>query len=207
MNDFSIIDDRIYGYLWKGEYKDYIYIDKDDKNYKENDILYIMIYKKSKYSGVYTTFYLGITDENTPFLLNEGIEFRYRFDNSHKSQKFFYYYINDEEDLQISLSLYFGRINVKVKIDETLYTTEYISDDSHLITIRKYKLETLCKKKLKCPINIEVSNNDDYSYYSSFLIAVQSSKNVPIYLKQGVVNKRSILSGEDQHFIVDIKPD
>ena len=50
-------------------------------------------------------------------------------------------------------------------------------------------------------------NSDDYSYYSSFLIAVQSSKNVPIYLKQGVVNKRSILSGEDQHFIVDIKPD
>ena len=207
LNDFSIIDDRIYGYLWKGEYKDYIYIDKDDKNYKENDILYIMIYKKSKYNVDYTTFYLGITDENTPFLLNEGIEFRYRFDNPHKSQKFFYYYINDEEDLQISLSLYFGRINVKVKIDETLYTTEYISDDSHLITIRKYKLETLCKKKLKCPINIEVSNSDDYSYYSSFLIAVQSSKNVPIYLKQGVVNKRSILSGEDQHFIVDIKPD
>ena len=30
---------------------------------------------------------------------------------------------------------------------------------------------------------------------------------MPIYLKQGVVNKRSILSGKDQHFIVDIKPD
>ena len=207
LNDFSFVDDRIYGYLWKGEYSDYIYINKDDKNYKENDILYIMIYKKSKYSGVYTTFYLGITDENTPFLLNEGIEFRYRFDSTHKSQKFFYYYINDDEDLQISLSLYFGRIIIKVKIDETLYTTEYISDDSHLINIRKFKLETICKNKLKCPINIEVSNNDDYSYYSSFLIAVQSSKNVPIYLKQGVIIKKSILSGEDQHFIIDVKPD
>ena len=48
-----------------------------------------MIYKKSKYNVDYTTYYLGITDENTPFLLNEGIEFKYRFESSHKSQNFY----------------------------------------------------------------------------------------------------------------------
>ena len=65
-------DDIIYGYLWKGDNKDYIYIDKKDKNYLDNNFLYIMVYKKNKIedNNDYTIFYLGLTDENTPFLLN-----------------------------------------------------------------------------------------------------------------------------------------
>ena len=211
LNDFSILNDRIYGYLWKGDYNDYIYIRKDDKKYLENDVLYIMIYKKTKTNkNVYSTFYLGVTDENTPFLLNEGIEFKQKFDRKHYLQKFFYYYINDNndnQDLKISISLFQGRIIVKVKIDETLYTSEKISEDSHLILIKDTEIKELCKKKSKCPINIEISNDKDYSYYSSFLIAVKSSKNIPIYLKQGAVNKRTILSGEEQNYIISIIPD
>jgi hypothetical protein len=39
------------------------------------------------------------------------------------------------------------------------------------------------------------------------LIAVKNSKDVPIYLKNGVVNKRTIISGNEEHFIIDLKPD
>ena len=214
LNDFSITNEIVYGYLWKGEIKDYVYIDKDDKNYKENDILYIMVFKKGKTNAnQYTTFYLGVTNENTPFLLNEGIEFKHRFDSKHLSQTFFYYYLNDqndlteEDDLQISLALYNGKIVVKVTIDNTLYTTVDITDDSHFILIKKSTIQLICKQKSKCPIYIEVSNNKDYYFYSTFLIAVKSGKTIPINLKQGVANKRSILSGESQHFIIDLKPD
>ena len=208
LNDFSIIDDRIYGYLWKGDYNDYIYIDKNDKNYIENDVLYILIYKKEKYLiNEYATFYLGITDENTPFLLNEGIDFRHEFNSKHNSQKFYYLYIDNEEDLKISFSLYWGRIFVKIKILDTLYTSVNIIDDNYLITIRRFKLKQLCLEKTKCPIYIEVENDIEYFYYSSFLLAVKSTSNNPIYLKQGFVNKRNILSGEDEHFIIDLKPD
>ena len=42
---------------------------------------------------------------------------------------------------------------------------------------------------------------------SSFIIAVKNSKDEPIHLKQGLINKRSILTGEDQYFIIDLKPD
>jgi len=71
----------IHGYLWRGDYKDYIYIDKNDKKYIENDILYIIIFKKinnivSDKKDAFTSFYLGVTDENTPLLLNEGVEFK-----------------------------------------------------------------------------------------------------------------------------------
>ena len=208
LNDFSYIDGKISGYLWKGEYKDKIYIDKNDKKYIENDILYIMVYKKTKTdSDEYTTFYLGITDEETPFLLNEGIEFKYQFDTKHQTQNFSYYYIDNGEDLQISFSLYSGHIFVLITIDQITYTASNIVDDSTLFLIRSFKINQICQKKQKCPIHITVSNDKEYLYYSSFLIAVKSTKNLPITLKQGVVNKRTILSGEKQFFIADLKPD
>ena len=40
LNDFTFNEDMIYGYLWKGEVKDFNYIDKKDKKYINNDILY-----------------------------------------------------------------------------------------------------------------------------------------------------------------------
>jgi len=210
LNDFSIIDNNVYGYLWRGSYRDSIYIEKDDKNYINNDILYIMVFKRSRnynHLDEYTTFYLGVTDENTPFLLNEGIEFKHQFDQKHNKLSFFYYYIDNEDDLKISFSLYYGHIYASVKIDGNIITGANIRDDSYLITLNRLKLEEACKKKSKCPIYIEVSNDNEYLYYSSFLIAVKSTKNIPLYLKQGTVTKRTILSGEEQHFIVDLKPD
>ena len=34
-------------------------------------------------------------------------------------------------------------------------------------------------------------------------LSIKSEINTPIILKLGIVNKRTILSGEEQHFIVD----
>ena len=209
IDDFYISDDKINGYLWKGETKDYVYIDKNDKKYIENDVLYIMVYKKTKghSNDEYTSFYLGITDEGTPFLLSEGIEFKQSFNNKHSSQTFYYNYVDNELDLKISLSLLFGRLIVNVQIDETFYDKRNIIDNSNLITIPRYVIKKICQNKSICPIYIEAVCDKDYYYTSSFLITVKSSLDVPIYLKQGIVNKRAILSGEEQYFIIDLKPD
>ena len=216
LNDFSIFNENISGYLWSGDYKDYIYIDKDDKNYINNDVLYILVFKKESYirtaqKDVYSTFYLGVTDENCPFLLYEGIEFKYQLYKEHNSQKFYYYFIDDdkdeEQDLQISLSLFYGHAIVKIKIDNNDYNTNYILEESSLITIKREDIYKFCKKNNNCGIEIEVKNEDSFLEYSSFLIAVKSAKNSPIYLKQGLISKRTILTGEDQYFIVNIKPD
>ena len=209
LNDFSMTDNKINGYLWKGEYKDYVYIDKTDKKYLDNDILYIMIYKKteSKKQDSFTTFYLGVTDETTPFLLTEGIEFKMQLTRAHKSQKFYYYFRDDGQDLQISFTLFYGHIFVKIWVDQNLYTTSNVIDDNSLVSVPSQIIYRMCKDRLKCPILIEVFNDDDYLSYSSFLIAAKNTGNLPIVLKQGVVNKRTILSGEEQHYIIEIKPD
>ena len=64
-----------------------------------------------------------------------------------------------------------------------------------------------CINKLSCNIYIEISNDDSYISFSNFLISIKSEINTPIILKHGIVNKRTILSGEEQHFIVDLKPE
>jgi len=208
LNDFTFSNGRINGYLWRGEYKDYVYIDKKDKKYLENDILYIMIYKKtkSKTNNDFTTFYLGITDETTPFLLNEAVEFKMQLTKEHNSQKFFYYFRDDGQDLQISFSLFYGHIFVKVKIDQSMFVAQSVIEDNALIIVPMRNIYRVCQDKLKCPINIEVFNDNDYLSYSAFLIAARNTKNLPVVLKQGIVNKKTILSGEEHHFIADIKP-
>ena len=219
LNDFSINNDNINGYLWKGSYRDFIYISKNDKKYIDNDVLYIMVYKSVDYSSEqrkdsYTSFYLGISDEITPLLLTEGIEFKHRLNSEHVSQNFNYYFIPDEknknnqnQNLQISLSIYYGHLIIKIYIENKFYLMQYLKDESNLILIKNSDLSKNCKDISSCQINIEVLNDDSYLSFSSFIISIKSENNAPIILKPGVVNKRSILSGEKQHFIVDLKPE
>ena len=220
LNDFYINKDTIHGYLWKGGYNDYVYIDKKDKKYIENDILYIMIYKSKKYfssssaKDSYTSFYLGLTDETTPLLLSEGIEFKHRLRKEHKSQKFNYYYVinnksgqEEKQNLQISLVLYFGHIIAKISIENNFYINQYLKDEINLITVKNNDIIKYCKNKDTCGIEIEISNDETYLSFSSFLIGIKNEFNSPLLLKPGIINKRSILSGEEQHFIFDLKPE
>ena len=208
LNDFSITNDKISGYLWQGEYRDYVYIEKTDKKYLENDILYFMIYKKTiSKKNAYTSFYFGLTDETTPFLLNEAVEFKMQLTKAHNSTKFYYICADDKQDLKLSLTLFYGHIFVKIKIDKKMYSSRNIIEESTLILIPNEIIYTYCPSRVKCGIEIEIINDNDYLSYSSFLIAVRNSLDVPFPLKQGIVKKRTILSGEEQHFIADLKPD
>ena len=220
INDFAINNNIISGYLWKADFRDFIYIHKDDPKYLDNDILYIMIYKSSNHYSYtqskdsYTTFYLGITDETTPLLLIEGIEFKHRLNFEHKSQIFNYYFMSEKKDLKdskqnvdISLSIYYGHVIIKIYIENKYYIMQYLSEEANLITIKNTDLNKNCLDKSSCSINIEVINDENYLSFSSFLISVKSELNTPIILKPGVVNKRTILSGEEHHFIVDLKPE
>ena len=217
LNDFSINNNKINGYLWKGDYRDFVYINRKDQKYIDNDILYIMVFKSTNYHSLnprkdsYTSFYLGITDETTSLLLTEGIEFKHRLTNDHKSQNFNYYFMenknNEKQNIQISLSLYFGHVVIKIYIEKQFYIMQYLKDESNLIVIKNNELTKNCKNKLSCNIDIEISNDDNYISFSNFLISIKSEINTPIILKPGIVNKRTILSGEEQHFIVDLKPE
>ena len=101
-------------------------------------------------------------------MLNEGIELKQVFNKQHTSQKFYYNYADNEEDLKIFISLFNGRILINVKIDQTFYTKMNLIDDSNLVTIQRYMINKICQGKSRCPINIEIINNHDYIFFTIF---------------------------------------
>ena len=201
LEDFSFDNNIIKGYLWKGNYKDYLYIDKNDEKYIENDILYIVIFKKSNYiieddKDRYTSFYLGITEEGSPLIINEGIEFKLHLTTEHSSQKFYYYFLTKEkdQDLQISFSLFFGHISVKIGIENNNYMSTIISEENALIKIKRDEINNYCKNKENCGISIDIQNDNDFLQQSQFFINVRNAKNTPMILKQGVVTKKNYIN-------------
>ena len=80
---------------------------------------------------------------------------------------------------------------------------QYLKDESNLIVFKNNELAKNCINKLSCNIYIEISNDDSYISFCNFLISIKSEINTLIILKPSIVNKKTILSGEEQHFIVD----
>ena len=52
LNDFSINNNKINGYLWKRDYRDFVYINRKDQKYIDNDILYIMVFISINYQKI-----------------------------------------------------------------------------------------------------------------------------------------------------------
>ena len=88
-----------------------------------------------------------------------------------------------------------------------IYTLKHINDDGEYFSIKKNEIINFCKNKKQCEVEIEIKIDGQYLSFASFLISIRSTKNTAIILKEGIINKRTILTGEDQHFIIDIKPD
>ena len=90
------------------------------------------------------SYILWITDETTSLLLTEGIEFKHRLTNDHKSQYFNYYFMenknNEKQNIQISLSLYFGHVVIKIYIEKQFYIMQYLKDESNLIVFKNNEL-------------------------------------------------------------------
>ena len=137
-----------------------------------------MVFKSTNYHSLnpikdsYTSFYLGITDETSSLLLTEDIEFKHRLTNDQKSQNLNYHFMenknNEKQNIQISLSLYFGLVVIKIYIEKPFYIMQHLKDESNLIVIKNNELTKNSKNKLSYNIDIEISNDDSYIYFSYF---------------------------------------
>ena len=213
ISDFYMDKNKnVKGFLFDGKAMDFIYIQKNDLDHIANDKYYILIYKKTETNmyvakNTFTDFYIGITDENTPFTLTDGVEFKHYLNKKHKTQKFIFNYLqNENKDVKISLNIIYGYIKARAHNFGTDFTYELpIDGDENLIKLPQINNCIKDKNSDKCSVEIEIYMDESYKYkYSAeFIIACQSSKNVPIQIVPGVITKRQILSGEEQHFIID----
>ena len=126
-------NNELEGFLLRSNQENKIIMEKTNKNYISNDLLYIVIKKDEKKKNYITLFYLGITDEDTPFNLKENLEIYTKF-NSYYYKQNFMYNVNDFNTLFIlSLGINYGKITINIYInDNIIHKNIYVYDHFYL---------------------------------------------------------------------------
>ena len=190
--------DPISGYTWKSNANNEININVNDPEYTLNQNYYIIIapnlqinftkvierqnerrktddprefnYIETVVRNAVIKFYLGVSTENTPLMISEGIPHSFTLNKDYPGQLYYYMHFNLNKDFTLEINVLFGEIDIyidinKIDIDKISQLDDEKNYDSNL---GHYKVNTLYYYK-----NIK-------SYYEIFL-----KKN---YFKKNIIN-------------------
>ena len=204
----------ISGYIYKSDYNNQILIRKTDNKYISNKIFYIMVVKNlNEYSSVlynskssYSSFHIGITDEETPFLLSEGIQHKLVLTTEYQKQTYFYNHeANDKNSLIISIYSTYGKLISDINIGGKNYSNSQSLNELTYIKIEPKEIKKYCKIPSSCKVEITLYKN--YYYNTNYLLVCRSSIHSYEILSPGQITKKTIFSGEYQYYIIDTIPD
>ena len=153
-------------------------------------------------------FYFGITDQNTPFLLKEGMDFKMNFSQNIKKQKFLFKHLNIEKDIKLSISVPSNKLKLYIDINNIKYSEQIITGRNYIqINSTDIKQKSLDDNNSPNTIGINFESINDYISETEFKIAILTSSNIPITITDSDLETRQILDGEIQYFILDTRPD
>ena len=204
----------ISGYIYKSDYNNQILIRKTDTKYISNKLFYIMVVKNlNEYSSLiynskssYSSFHIGITDEETPFLLSEGIQHKLVLNTEYTKQTYFYNHeANDENSLFISIYTTYGKLISDIKIGGKNYTIDQSLNELAYIKIEPNEIKKYCKIPSSCKVEITLYKNNYYN--TNYLLVCRSGIHSYEILSPGQITKKTIFAGEYQYYIIDTIPD
>ena len=198
-------NNELEGFLLRSNQENKIIMEKTNKNYISNDLLYIVIKKDEKKKNFNTLFYLGITDEDTPFNLKKNLEIYTKFNNYYYKQNFIYNLNNFDSPFILSLGMNYGKITINIYINDNIIHKNIYVYDHFYLKINEEEIKNNCKDKNECKILIY---SELYSYFSAgFLLVCKRESDSPEYLTSNSIITRSILSGENHYFKLNAIPD
>lgn len=219
--------DPIANYIWKSNYNNEIIIKKTDKQYKKNQNYYIIVVPSFYYQSfdlfandtssnstanyLDSMYYIGVTNEVYPFILQESYPSTISLDSNYTSQAFWYYHYNISNPVSISLNVYYGRVDIYVdfKWQENIIAStsaiKVLETDSTYFTIPPTKLKENSQGYPSVPLYILVKKSSALD--SQFLLSLKSNTNMPELLKQGFIRKDNLLSGEYKYFFLYLRKD
>ena len=217
LNDYNYENNKVKGFIWETKYYNYIHIEKNDPNYIIGN-LYIMVFAEIYdyyYSNVIyrkenraeSSFLLAITDENTPLILIEGIEFRQILTSKRLYQTFYYNHRNKEEDFVLSINVPYDKVKLGLKIGGKDYLYEKIITKNYYLKVEPKNIIDYCPSSKSCSIEIRIDAITYYDLDLEVILLCKSSKNTIVYLnKNGQIEQRKILNNEKQYFVVEANP-
>ena len=199
---------KVKGSQWSEKYSNEIVISKNDTNFKRGATYYIVL-TKSTYS--YNTskfvskFWLGVTNENTPFLLYEGVPNTVTLNSNYQSQSYWYTHGDINNPLGISLNVYFGKVDIYIDFSEIDKSGRPVSapiyhqkTDTTFFTIDPVTLKKKCKSNTNCQIYILIVKSSNFD--AQYLLTAQSRPNKSEVLPCGIIKTDIVLSGECRNY-------
>ena len=214
----NIYIEKIEGYDWASDVNNEITISKDDPKFNLNETLYILVTKNEMdemknieedfYSiedNVIMEYYIGLTQEGIPFVLNEGIEHSETLSEKYKAENYFYSHYNLSESFILDIMILNGDIDIYIDVKEI---TE---NDIKSIQNNEYNFITTKTLKYQLGIdnyyNFELSkeyfeqyyNNKNNNYNNNYM---EDSCQIFIYITQGQMSKKH---KKDSQYIITPK--
>ena len=241
----------IKGYQYKSNANNEVIISKDDNNFSQNKIIYIIIApsnplllkdnmndnnneqlsKEDLDKKAVSKYYIGISSENNPLSISEGMPHVMTLSNSYSHQIYQKLFPNIKNNLKIGISILMGQIDIFVSTkflkDEDIANIDiknarYNSQsETYLIDNILFKLNINHFSILEIDKNFinEYKNNQNeiFIYYyirrsesmikenkvCQYIIVEKTSKTKGQILQPGVVLSGKINVGESEYFIVE----
>jgi len=229
-------------YLWRSNLNNEIIIKKSDPNYKKDNEYFIVIVPRytnyfypignrnmSEFQENNSTetklqfhsfFFLGVTLEDIPFVIQEGIPSSITLDSEYNSQNYWYYHYNISNPVLISLNVFYGRVDIYIDlfwskdISTSNTAIKALDTDSNFISISPEKIQSLINAN-------SPSNSNDNTTMSiiplyilvkkssfvdtQYLLAIKSEASKPEKLQPSLVRSEFLLSGEYRNYFIHLR--
>jgi len=244
--EFEIVQfsTQVKNLIWKSTNNNEIIISKSDPNYKKDAEYFIVIipkysnflYQNFTNSNENTNtnnsteanlqfrsfFFLGVTLENMPFAIHEGIPSSITLNSEYETQNYWYYHYNITNPVFISLNVFYGRVDIYVDffysddITKSKTAIRALDTDTNFISISPEKLLNILSSSSSASSSNNNNNNNSTipifimikksSFVNAqYLLAIKSHAAKPEKLQPSVVRKDILLSGEWRNYFMHLR--
>ena len=236
-NPVSSFEEKLKGYDWVSDSNGELLITSNDRKFSKNNPYYIVVYKDEYTQKIdidknaVIKFYLGVSTNNSHFLIFEGLEQTLTLTDNYKKQDYWYVHNDKNKPFELSINILSGAVHLFLntseiseekikdilqysnKSDDNYSSLRYIMNikdyDSIILDknyFNKYCEKGMVKDKNSCSLYIKVIKNDKIingiSYAAQYMIVGKSSLDGE-YLFPGIARKDIVKVREQKYYIIE----
>ena len=206
---FNKNKESITGYTWKSNSNNEININVDDPEYSLNQNYYIIIepilninytkiienqktrdrddprefnYVETVARNAAIKFYLGLSTENTPLMVSEGMPHSFTLSKNYDGQMYYYMHFDIKKDFNLGINVLFGEIDIYIDINPIdIEQINSLKDDKNYDSLGFYQYKSIkYYKNIKSFCELNLNSN----YFKTYLPKEEKIAKIYFYIKR-----------------------
>ena len=228
------LEEKLKGYDWSCDSNGELIISASDSKFSKEKPYYITVIKNQYIQNdeiaenAIIKYYLGVSSNNSHFLIYEGLEQTLTLTDAYNKQNYWYVHNDKNKTFELSINILSGEVNLYIdtkeisdKNIENVLNNQNNNDSSlvYILNIKDYDSISLdknyfnkfCKEGMlldenSCSLYIKVKKAnrtiEGISYAAQYII-VGKSRNDGEYLMPGIVRTDNVKIGEYKYYIIE----